>query len=325
MRSKRAAVPLQQTLQPNLSHSWADGLTILKRNYYYSLLGLPWSIRAGAGTHSSFHLLASGRGEVCLPATQQRYHLEQGDLIFLPWGSEHVVCSHPELEPENLADFILRTQPVTAHSIIRHHPGQPPGCKMICGVFQVGNLAYHPVYRHLPVALVIPGENGEPLAWIQNYLEQLEEEVERREAGYESVLDKLFDLLFLEILAHWLQDEGDHLGVTQALGDPYLGPCLERIHQRPEADWTVAEMARQAGLSRTAFAERFHRRVGVTPISYVTEWRLWRALHLIESGEHGLESVARETGFSDESSLSRAFRRRFGRSVREFRKGLKSS
>ncbi len=139
----------------------------------------------------------------------------------------------------------------------------------------------------------------------------LEEEVTREDSpGHQGVLDRLLDLLFVLALRAWLQEPHLQLpGWCHALTRPGLGPALQAIHDQPERRWTVADLARLAGMSRAAFADQFHAVVGQPPIAYLTAWRIELAASLLRDTDATLASIARTVGYTDGYALSTAFKR----------------
>lgn len=296
-----------------------DGVVIQARDFYFSQLGSPWSIRAPHGRFSSFHILLGDSGMARLENSGKVYPMDCGSLILLPWGDEHVIFNSSALTPEPLEKYLDRTAP-TDGSLIRIHQGAPPDSLLVCGVFDLQGLTYHPVYRHLPELLAVPSVAGAPVPWLRMLLEQIEREVRQQRPGMHSILSKLFDLVFYEVLRFWLTTFAYEAGWMRALRDPQLGKVMEAVHQAPERDWTVANLGSLAGMSRSSFAVRFQEQVGISPMAYVTEWKLWKAHQLLKSSTSSVAQVAEQVGFSCENALARAFRRQFKCAPSQLRK-----
>lgn len=296
-----------------------DGVVIRARDFYFSQLGSPWSIRAPQGAHSSFHVLLGSSGVARLENSGKEYPLDCGGLILLPWGDEHVIHNSSAVAPEPLDRFLERTAP-TDGSLIQKHRGAPPDSLLICGVFDLEGLASHPVYRHLPELLSVPPVAGAPAPWLGMLLEQIEREFRQQRSGMHSILSKLFDLVFYEILRFWMTNFASQAGWMRALRDPHLGKVLEAVHQAPERDWTVANLGSLAGMSRSSFAIRFQEQVGISPMAYVTEWKLWKAHQLLKNSTSSVAQIAERVGFSCENALARAFRRQYHCAPSELRK-----
>lgn len=296
-----------------------DGVVIRARDFYFTQLGSPWAIRAPQGRFSSFHVLLGGAGTLRLETSQNEYPLECGGLVLLPWGDEHAIYNSSDLKPEPLDKFLERTES-TDGSLIRTHLGAPPEALLICGVFDLEGLTCHPVYRHLPEVLSVPPVEGAPPPWLALLLEQVEREFRQQRSGKLSILSKLFDLAFYEILRFWMTSVASEQSWLRAARDPHLGKVLEAVHLAPERDWTVASLGALAGMSRSSFSGRFQEQVGVSPMAYVSEWKLWKARQLLINSSSSIAQIAAQVGFSCENALARAFRRQYRMAPSDLRK-----
>jgi AraC-like DNA-binding protein len=168
----------------------------------------------------------------------------------------------------------------------------------------------------LPRLIVLPHSNT-PL------LSLLAVELGREAPGQEVMLDRLLDLLLIDTLRTWFARPGTS-GPTwiAAESDPVVGRALTLIHHNPEHPWTVADLAARCAVSRAALARRFNSLVGEPPMAYLTSWRLSMAADLLASGDHTLETVARQVGYSSAFALSSAFKRVRGISPRDYRRSI---
>jgi AraC-like DNA-binding protein len=159
-----------------------------------------------------------------------------------------------------------------------------------------------------------PGNRDNPL------ISYLTEEIGRDEPGQDAVLDRLLDLLLIAALRAWFaRPEAAAPGWYSAHGDPVVGPALRLLHHQPAHPWTVSELARRVGVSRAAFARRFHELVGEPPMSFLTEWRLTLAADLLREPSATVGSVARQVGYASPYALSTAFKRVRGINPRQHR------
>jgi AraC-like DNA-binding protein len=150
----------------------------------------------------------------------------------------------------------------------------------------------------------------------------MESELTREGAGQEVVLDRLLDLLLIEALRVWFaRPDGGAPRWWTAADDVRLAPALRAVHHRPEQPWTVASLAAEAGLSRAAFARRFGEVVGETPMAYLTDWRLSLAADELRGSDATVAAIARTVGYASPFSLSTAFKRRYGLSPQDYRRG----
>ncbi|MFF4829096.1 AraC family transcriptional regulator [Streptomyces sp. NPDC001312] len=167
----------------------------------------------------------------------------------------------------------------------------------------------------LPAAVVRPaGEGNDPLIGL------LAEEVARDEPGQELVLDRLLDLLLVNVLRGWLADPGSRAPAWyRAQSDPVVGPALRLLHDNAAYSWTVESIARKVGVSRAQLARRFTALVGEPPMAYLADWRLTLAADLLREPDTTVAMVARQVGYSSGFALSSAFKRVRGLSPQEYR------
>lgn len=174
--------------------------------------------------------------------------------------------------------------------------------------------------RFLDIHWPAPGGKQEP--WLSVLMSQIQEEVEQRRPGHHSILSKIFDIIFCQTLRKWVAANAScDQGWPGALHDPVWAGLLETIHAAPGDPWNVDSMAQKASMSRSQFSRKFCQRLGVPPMVYVTKWRLWRSYQLLRQQTLSVSAIAGATGFSCETALARAFRREFGISPSEVRKG----
>ncbi len=195
------------------------------------------------------------------------------------------------------------------------HNAPVEGSDFVCASLDFERGAQHPLAQALPPLLVLPLRGVEGL---DETLRLLFGESDRVRCGQRLLADRLFDVLFLQLL-RWLLDhpaEGDlPVGLLTGLADPKLARALTAMHERPDADWSLAAMAATAGMSRSAFALAFRRQVGRTPIEYLTQWRMAIAQSLLRGGV-SIKTASARLGYRNASSLSRAFTQTVGMSPR---------
>jgi transcriptional regulator GlxA family with amidase domain len=157
--------------------------------------------------------------------------------------------------------------------------------------------------------------------WIDATLGLIASEIEARPPGHRATVGRLADVLFVQALrAYAAAPEAGENGWLRALVAPRIGEVLQRMHERPAERWTLGRLARIAGMSRSAFAARFSALVGEPPLAYLTNWRMHRALRLLQTGEASMREVAATVGYANESSFGKAFRRAVGMTAGEARR-----
>lgn len=174
-----------------------------------------------------------------------------------------------------------------------------------------------------PIASALPPLVRVPLAAVPGLgpaLDLLFAETDRVRCGSRLLVDRLFEVVLIQLL-RWMIDHPQTVGVSSGLvmglSEPRLARALVALHAAPQDDWPLARMAAVAGMSRSAFAETFKAVIGTTPAAYLSDWRLTIAASLLRAGR-SQKLVAADSGFSTTSSLSRAFKQRFGAGPREW-------
>lgn len=190
----------------------------------------------------------------------------------------------------------------------------------VSGSFEIDALDAQPLLAVLPKLLHLKLDQNRSLAF-QSVLELLAAETEAPGLGSEAVASRLFELLFVHaIRALASKADGPTHGWLAALADRNLTHAIKAIHADPARDWTVESLAREARMSRSAFAARFKAVVGRTPLEYLTHWRIYRASRLIRRRGADLADVSRSVGYESPAAFNRAFKKETGQTPGAFRK-----
>lgn len=202
---------------------------------------------------------------------------------------------------------------------VRTLGNDPDGsARMILGCYQLRGEISQRVLDALPQQLVL-----QPEAWSSPLVPLLAEEIGTDEPGQQAVLDRLFDLLLVTVVRAWFgQPEADVPDWYSAHQDPVVGQALRLLHENPAHPWTVASLADETGLSRSALARCFTDRVGVPPMTYLKEWRMARAADLLLDSHNTLDAIARRVGYSDGLTLSSVFKGARGVSPQQYREAV---
>jgi AraC-like DNA-binding protein len=185
--------------------------------------------------------------------------------------------------------------------------------EMICGFFACDARLSAPVIDGLPRVLRVSLRDDPGALWLRSSVDFSVAETAQPHAGAETVLAKLSELLFVETIRRYIKDLPDgETGWLAGLRSPHVAKALALLHGRPAHPWTVEEVARKVGLSRTVLAERFMHYLGLPPIQYLTRWRLSLAADRLRDGSTSIGRVAEQVGYDSEASFTRAFKRAFG-------------
>jgi AraC-like DNA-binding protein len=281
-------------------------------------LSSPWSMRLPAGDLAHFHVLERGAAVLRLPPDPTSIPLAAGDLVVLPHGSGHVLGDGAKRTPVMLEELLARRPP--RDGVLRHG-GTGPRTHMICGAFRFENSADNPIVPLLPRVIHVRAGTGGAADWLAPTLALLANEARRDEQGSGVIVTRLTEIIFVQSVRAWIADQpagaGGWLG---ALRDRQVAAALALLHQAPDHDWHVAELARKVGMSRSPFAARFRALVGAPPVAYLSRWRLHLATTLLRDEQLAVRAIAERVGYESEAAFSKAFKRRFGASPGTYRR-----
>ena len=264
-----------------------------------------------------FHVVATGR---CWASTAdgERYWASAGDVIVLPYGDLFVMGGVEPVEPVSIMT-VVPPPPWTEMPIVRHGEGGSR-TDIVCGCLYSEDPLFDPALKAFPPVFVVRPPPGPARAWFEASIAYAVEESSRQRRGPRST--KLPELLFIEILRLQLANApASERGWFAALRDPLLAPAMKAIHTTPGRKWTVADLAREAAVSRSLLDSRFRDVLGLSPIRYVNEWRMRVAQDLLATTDVKVAAIARRVGYDSEEAFSRAFKRARGQSPSVWRAG----
>ncbi|MEZ0114059.1 AraC-like DNA-binding protein [Catenulispora sp. EB89] len=268
----------------------------------------PWGLRFPRVGGTTFHVLLRGRCWL-LPPEGEAVEMAVGDVTLLRHGSSVSLADDPSTPVQDFRPAAWRPGQ-TIGRVDVEGPGERS--LLICGAYQLGRTRPHPLLAQLPELLLLRASETPGLAATVTLLG---EELEQARPGQDGVVPALVDALLLLILRGWIERSARDdaaLGWPGALTDPAIGTALTHLHDDPGHAWTVAELGDRAGLSRSAFAQRFTTLVGEPPLTYLTWWRMTMAGRLLRESDAPLSAVALRVGYSSEFAFAKAFKREFG-------------
>jgi AraC-like DNA-binding protein len=234
-----------------------------------------------------------------------------GEVVLLPRNDLHLMGSDLNLPPVQGSDIIRPPKDGGLFSI--HHGGTGKRTRMICGFLGSGSAKGNPVLSTLPALLKLNIEQNGAAEWIRSTFQYAAEEVSAGRPGSETMLAKLSELLFVEAVRRYAEALPDgQTGWLAGLHEPFVARALALLHHDIARRWTVDDLGREVGLSRSALAERFIRLIGMPPMHYLTHWRMQVATQKLRNTSASLAQVAETVGYESEAAFSRAFKKAFG-------------
>jgi AraC-like DNA-binding protein len=264
-----------------------------------------------------FAMLARGNCWLSVEGIPEPIPLTGGDCFLLARGTSIVLRDSPRTRPrENFREIAART-----NSNVAHYGGGGAPTTIVCGSLSFDRASLKPITQLLPSFILIKADQARTLA-LHNTMQALGSEMAEQVPGSEVVATRLAEILFIQVLrAHIASGvERRNRGWLRAIFDPQMGTALSAIHERVNTPWTVESLAEAAGMSRSAFAVRFKELLGQTPLEYVTEWRMQKAMQLLQQRDKKLIDVARSVGYESDAAFSKAFKRVVGANPGEYLK-----
>jgi AraC-like DNA-binding protein len=257
-----------------------------------------------------YHYVVEGHLRAQIP-NREPVAIEAGEVLILPYNDRHLLGSHLDLPPVP-AKQVVRVPPDGGLAVIRHGGGGEK-TRVVCGYLGCDRTHGNPLTSALPPIVRFDARKGSVAALMKSSLEFAADEIAARRAGSEAVLAKLSELLFVEALRHYVEGLPDQqTGWLAGLKDPFVSRALSLLHGRVAQQWTVDDLGRDIGLSRSALADRFTRLIGEPPMRYLARWRLQLAAHHLRSGDMPLARIAEQVGYESGAAFNRAFKRSFG-------------
>jgi AraC family transcriptional regulator, activator of mtrCDE len=263
-----------------------------------------------------FHLVVQGECFIRLE-NDITVRLLPGDLVLVPNGSPHVILSEREIQSKPLAQVISETGFTGQGPFVIGEGPAGESCQMVCGHFTFAEGADHPLLRAVPEILHITATDRANLPMLDDVLRLIVRRMFADEPGATATVSRLSEVLFIEVMRAGVAQVPDISRLMSAVYDPHIGKSLALIHNDVAAPWTVDNLATAVAMSRSRFAERFRDLVGSSPMAYIAEWRMQRALDLLRREHAPVKAVASRVGYKSAAAFTRAFTERFGMSPRD--------
>jgi AraC-like DNA-binding protein len=261
-----------------------------------------WGVRYAAFGQPSFCVVLDGSCRLAVDG-HRPLTLEGGDFVLLPATPAFTISGFEPVRPERV-DPKLTPSPTGE---VRHGTrGVRPDVRLLGGYFVFDSPDAALLVSLLPSLVHVRGVER-----LSVLVRLVSEESQQRRSGRDLVLTRLMEVLLIEALRSTGSDEAPP-GLLRGLSDSRLAPAIRQMHAQVERPWTVVQLARAAGLSRSAFFDHFTRTVGVPPMEYLVAWRMALARDLLRRKDLRIGEVAERVGYGSASTFSTAFSRLVG-------------
>lgn len=293
------------------------------------------SIMPGVEHLMEFHGVARGSCWASIVG-EEAIRVNEGDVVLFPQGDHHVMSSTPGLRAK-VADpsmFFAPKPPQLPFSLNVTDQGAAAArleargrgrTTVVCGFLGCDAKPFNPLLASLPRVLCMPGLAAEGSSWIAGLLRSVVEESKQKRPGGEAVLERMSEMLFVEVLRRYVDTLPlDQSGWLAGMRDAAVGRALALMHEQPAEAWTTERLAEEAALSRSALHERFVSFIGQPPMQYLAQWRMQLAAGWLRDTDAKVVDIALDVGYENETAFSRAFKRAVGESPSTWRRAHRS-
>jgi len=296
------------------------GIRLRSSVYFRPQFRAPWGI--SVSRHCAvFHIVMKGSCWLEVKGVKTSAQLSAGDFVVVTRGTEHTLRDTSTTPAVNFFEFF---ELVRSHASDGHSPylidGDGPITNLVCGGMVFENSAVDPLLAILPPVLHVKGNGGQQ--WLGLTAKYVSWELDHGGAGATEVVTRLADILFIQAVRNYFDENADSVesGWLAAARDPQVGRALKLLHERPQKPWTIASLANQLAISRSALAARFTTLVGEPPLRYLTRLRINAAVRRLRSTNEKLGAIAGEVGYRSVAAFVKSFKRQMGMTPGEFRR-----
>lgn len=304
-----------------------DTLKLSGSLFFRSELEPPWGVDVPVeGRKAMLHIIADGQCCLQLEKDSKPLALSRGDVVLITSASEHkhklfdalqspyhserqgLVCGVDKCAmvegPAELAQLPQSQQAVL--------PAATDKTVLICGYFDFDEEMLHPLFQALPGKMRIQTQREANLRWLDNTIHLIREEAFSQRAGADAIANRMSEILYIKALRIYIEENLESLRGVSALHDRHLSRALNLIHEQFDQSLSVEELASEAGLSRSAFSQRFNKLMGLPVAQYITQWRLQKAKQMLLQTDQNMLEIALRIGYQTEAAFNKVFKRHFG-------------
>ncbi len=296
--------------------------------YFRTSFTSPWSIQVPAFEKvSRFHFAHRGRCLVRIQKDENPVLLEQGDLIIITQGAGHTLFCDPTTENQAIRlEQVLEESGFTGHgTLVYGELGTHHETQLICGHFAFDQHARHPLIDALPPFIHIKNYGETAGSWMDNTLKVIGAEAGQGQMGSDIIALKLSEIIYAQAMRSYLESEAAQNKGLAGFSDPVITRALQAIHQSPQYHWTLKELSKVSGVSRTSLSNRFSQCMSTTPLGYITQWRMQLARQGLVNSSKAIIEIAEAVGYQSEAAFGRVFKKHFKISPATFRREQKNS
>ena len=291
--------------------------------YFRTSFTKPWGVAVPAYENvARFHFAHRGQCLVRVDGTEDPISLAQGDLVIIPHGASHsLYCGHESEQTIMPLDAVLQASGFDGSGVLVYGGEELQSeTQLICGHFSFDPHAQHILMERLPPYIHIKNYGESAGRWMEASLRVIGEEAGGQKMGGDLIALKMSETIFAQAIRSFIEGQEAAQWGLGAFSNKNLSRALDAFHKAPANHWTVETLAKAAGMSRTSFAVEFQKLMVMTPIEYVTKWRMAVAKKVLLASGSSLADAAESAGYASDSAFTRAFKKETGRTPAEFKR-----
>lgn len=298
-------------LEFNVLDDVIDTLRFRGSIFFHSSLAAPWGMSLPSMSAPRFHIALEG--DFYIGTSDRQVNVSHMDVVMLPHGDMHWIADQVDRE-------LVESERANAAcdlGIPMFQDGKVTN-RVMCGLVEYEEAITHPIISALPSVLHLSDIKADDNIWMTVKL--IDSEISRAKRKKNIIIDRLTEVLFIQLLNQYVS-ENEHLtGFFATLRDPRFKKLLQIIHKNPEKQWSLDKISDAAGMSRATLVRKFKADLGISPMTYISNWRLAKAYQLLRHSSLSLEGIADAIGFSDARTFRNAFKRHYGYTPSTLRK-----
>jgi len=279
--------------------------------YFCSSFQEDWGFDVGKSDTFRFHVLLEGSAVIGFEGKTML--LKAGDVVAFPNGCGHWISYRKSSIRKQFSHFELHAQPLNIATVQLKST-------IMSGSFDVGNNFFTASYFSFPNCIHLAKESEFYNQWINSIVRKINQEILSQSQGSELSIDRQTELIFIEIVRHWLKQSQFDQNLLKVMRDPVVSNVLSLFHKYPEKNYKLQLVANQVGVSRSTLNSAFQKQLGTSPMNYLTGLRIYQAQNLLKDTEQPLLDIALSIGYLSDSALSKKFKAVTGIAPGEFRK-----
>jgi len=274
-----------------------------------------WGIEMEQDSRSQFWRLLKGSCYLRVPG-EKAIKMNVGDVVCIPHGSKHLISDKSNTSCVPAAQFGK-----AYHSGKPLFQGKDEETILMGGHFEFTPSVQHPFIKSLPKVIHI-NPTKELNLWLEQAALMMNEEISSEKIGSKLILGRLVDILFVLIIRAYIEQVDIKEGFLMALKDNRISNSLKSMHESPEKDWTLNQLAVTAGMSRSLYCREFKKLVGETPLSYLTNWRILKSKEILSESKENISEIASKVGYQSEAAFNRLFKSKVGETPASYRRNI---